>query len=426
MDIALRVLGFFAIGGVMWYVLRPVPSALKVLMLTAFMDMVGLLMVMPLLPFYAKDLGASGFTMTLIVSSFSAAQLLSAPVWGRVSDKYGRRPALIIGLAASTISYIVFAFADSLWLLLVSRIIQGAGGGTVGVIQAYVSDAMEPRKRAQGLGWLSAATNVGVMTGPVLGSETSRFGRPAPGLIAAGLCILNIVFVFYYLKESHGAEARQKAKTARPTREAVYRILFHPGDPATRLIWIYAIAIGAFYGVTASGILTLFLDMRFHITPQTIGYFFAYIGVLNVIFRVALLGKVIDRFGEGRTARIGIAMLALGLFSVPLTNTLWLLALATALLPLGATLTFPAVTALLSQVIGEHERGLYMGLQQTFGGVVRVGYPLWAGFAWDKFATVVPFWTSAGLVAALFFLAVGLEAYQHRTGEHPVVVEEAV
>ncbi|MGI9076954.1 MAG: MFS transporter [Gemmatimonadaceae bacterium] len=424
MDIALRVLGFLAVVGVMGYVLRPVPSSLRVLMFTAFMDMVGLLMVMPLLPFYAKDLGASGFTMTLIVSSFSAAQLLSAPLWGRVSDKYGRRPALIIGLAASAVSYVVFAFADSLWLLLVSRIIQGAGGGTVGVIQAYVSDAMEPRKRAQGLGWLSAATNVGVMIGPVLGSETSRFGRPAPGLIAAALCILNIVFVWYYLIESHGVEARKKAKTARPTREAVYRILFHPADPATRLIWIYAISIGAFYGVTASGILTFFLDVRYNVTPQTIGYFFAYIGVLNVVFRVGLLGKVIDKFGEGKTARLGIVLLALGLFAIPLTNSIPLLAIAAGLLPLGATFTFPAVTALLSQVIGEHERGLYMGLQQTFGGIVRVIYPLWAGFAWDKFAPAVPFWTSAGLVAAMFFLAIGLEAYQHqKTGEHPVVVE---
>src|SRR5688500_4323172 len=163
-------------------------------MLTAFMDMVGVLMLLPLLPFYAKDLGATGFVMAWLGSSFLIAQLISAPLWGRVSDRYGRKPALIIGLSASAVAYVVFAFADSLWLLFLSRIIQGAGGGTVGVIQAYVSDVVEPRNRAKGLGWLSAATNVGVMSGPLLGSAASTWGRHAPGLIAATGCLLNIAF----------------------------------------------------------------------------------------------------------------------------------------------------------------------------------------------------------------------------------------
>ncbi|HET6702415.1 MAG TPA: MFS transporter, partial [Gemmatimonadaceae bacterium] len=158
-----------------------IPANLAVLMLTAFMDMVGVLMLLPLLPFYAKDLGASGFVMAWLGSSFLIAQLISAPLWGRVSDRYGRKPALIVGLAASAVAYVVFAYADSLWLLFVSRIIQGAGGGTVGVIQAYVSDVVEPKNRAKGLGWLSAATNVGVMIGPLLGSAASTWGRPAPG-----------------------------------------------------------------------------------------------------------------------------------------------------------------------------------------------------------------------------------------------------
>ncbi|MEJ7811729.1 MAG: MFS transporter [Gemmatimonadaceae bacterium] len=422
--ILVRVLGAAIVVAMLWFVLRPVPRSLRVLMLTAFMDMVGLLMLMPLLPFYAKNLGASGFHLTLIVASFSAAQLLSAPFWGRVSDRYGRRPAMMIGLAASAVSYVVFAFADSLWLLLLSRLVQGAGGGTVGVIQAYVSDAMEPRKRAQGLGWLSAATNVGVMVGPLIGSETSRLGRPAPGLVAAALCLLNITFVWYYLHESHDVAARARSRSARSPQAAVWRILMHPGEPASKLIWIYAITIGAFYGVTASGILTLFLDARFHATERTIGYFFAYIGVLNVVFRIGLLGKVIERLGEPKTSRLGIALLAVGIFFTPLTTSIPLLALSAALMPLGATFAFPAVTALLSQVVGDNERGLYMGVQQTFGGVVRVLYPLYAGFAWDKLGTVVPFWTSSAVMACMFVVALGTDRLRHRTGEHPVVAAD--
>src|SRR5687768_11281839 len=120
-------------------------------MVTAFVDMVGLLMVLPLLPFYTRDLGGSGLVVGLLVSSFSIAQLLSAPIWGKFSDRYGRRPALLVGLGAAAMAYIVFAFATSLWLLFLSRLVQGAGGGTTGVIQAYVADTLKPEQRARGL-----------------------------------------------------------------------------------------------------------------------------------------------------------------------------------------------------------------------------------------------------------------------------------
>src|SRR3954465_13220557 len=175
---------------------------LVVLMVTAFIDMAGLLMVIPLLPFYAKSMGAGGFIVGAMVSSFSVAQLLSAPIWGRFSDRYGRRPALLVGLGAAAIAYVIFAFANSLWLLFLARLVQGAGGGTVGVIQAYVADAVEPKDRAKGLGWLSASTNAGVAIGPVIGSAAATVNIHAPGLLAAGLCVLNMLFAARFLTES--------------------------------------------------------------------------------------------------------------------------------------------------------------------------------------------------------------------------------
>src|SRR5688572_3189831 len=159
-------------------------AKLVVLMVTAFIDMVGLLMVLPLLPFYAKALGGSGLVVGLLVSSFAIAQLIASPFWGRFSDRYGRRPALLIGLSASAIAYVVFAYASSLWLLFISRIVQGAGGGTVSVIQAYVADAVPAEDRAKGLGWLSAATNAGVALGPLLGTLALSLGPHGPGLTA--------------------------------------------------------------------------------------------------------------------------------------------------------------------------------------------------------------------------------------------------
>jgi multidrug resistance protein len=383
---------------------------LVVLMITAFVDMVGLLMVIPLLPFYAVDLGGSGLIVGVLVSSFSVAQLVSAPIWGRISDRYGRRPALILGLGFSAAAYVVFSYATSIWLLLLSRLIQGAGGGTTGVIQAYVADATEPENRARSLGWISAATNLGVAIGPVLGSLTYAWGREAPGLIAAALCLVNMVFATRYLRESHDVNAASvQGVRIRRSREAVLGVISQAGEPASRLIWIYAISIGSFQGMTA--VLALFLAYRHGVTEQTIGYFFMYIGAISVLTRAGILGPVVDRLGEARLSRYGTVTLALGLAAIPFTYGYLSLALAVALVPLGTAFTFPCITALLSRVIGPHERGLYMGVQQTFGGVARVIGPLWAGFAYDNLGVGVPFWTFAILVAGTLLLGLGMESY---------------
>ena len=139
---------------------------LTVLMVTAFVDMLGLIIVYPLLPFYATRLGANAAMVGALVAAFSVAQLVSAPAWGRLSDRYGRRPAILTGLLVSAVAYVIFAFADSIWLLFVSRIIQGLGGGTIGVVQAYVADISVEKDRAKALGWLSAVTSLGAVVGP--------------------------------------------------------------------------------------------------------------------------------------------------------------------------------------------------------------------------------------------------------------------
>jgi len=173
---------------------------LSVLIAIALVDMIGFAIIFPILPFYVLDLKATPFTVGVITAAFSAAQILSAPIWGRVSDRYGRRPALLIGLLASSVAYVVFGLADAVWLLLLSRVIQGAGGGTTGVAQAYITDSVEPANRARALGWLSAATSAGVMIGPVLGSVAAHWGRAAPGFLAAALCGAKHV-----IRSRHGA-----------------------------------------------------------------------------------------------------------------------------------------------------------------------------------------------------------------------------
>jgi MFS family permease len=392
---------------------------LLALIITAFVDMVGLLMVIPLMPFYARKLGAGSLMVTVLVVSFTAAQLLSAPLWGRFSDKYGRRPALLVGLGAAAIAYVVFAFANSIWLLLLSRLVQGAGGGTVGVIQAYVADSTEPQNRAKALGWLSAATNLGVALGPPLGSVALLMGHSGPGILAAGLCLINMTFAWKYLGESRDMEdAKHHTRKPGASRTAIARVFTHAQDPASRLIWIYAIAMGAFSAVTA--ILPLFLNDQFGIGENRVWIFFTYIGAISVITRAGFLGRIVERFGEARLSRIGLVMLATGLALYPFVHTFTLLALVIALVPLGTAFTFPCVTSLLSRVISASERGLYMGVQQTYGGLSRVLIPLWAGFSYDHFGRPVPFLTSAALV--LFTLLLGLGVDDGRKTSAPSAV----
>lgn len=382
-------------------------AKLFILMVTAFVDMVGLLAVVPLLPFYALEFGANGFVIGMLVSSYAVAQLIAAPLWGRVSDRYGRRPALLVGLTASAIAYVVFGFADSIALLFVSRLVQGAGGGTVGVIQAYVADATRPEDRAKSLGWLSASTNLGVAIGPVLGSAVYVWGSAAPGLFAAGLCVVNIAFAYRYLAESHTAAARGGAGARRgASSEAVLGVIRRPGESASRLIWMYTIAMGAFQGTTA--VLALFLAVQHDVTEQTIGFFFMYIGAISVVTRAFVLGRMVDWLGEVRLSRVGMVLLTAGLVLLPMTHDYVSLGLAVALIPLGTAFTFPCVTALLSHIISPHERGLYMGVQQTFAGAARVLAPLWAGFAWDHLGVGVPFWTSALMVGLALLLGLPL------------------
>ena len=394
---------------------------LLILIITAFVDMVGLLMVLPLMPFYARELGAGSMAVTVMVVSFTAAQLLSAPLWGRFSDRYGRRPALLVGLGAAAMAYVVFALANSIWLLLLSRVVQGAGGGTVGVVQAYVADSTEPQNRAKALGWLSAATNVGVALGPPLGSLALMFGHGGPGYMAAGLCVINMLFAWKFLGESRDMEdARTSVKRPRASREAILQVISHAKDPGPRLIWIYAIAMGAFSAITA--ILPLFLADRFGIGEHRVWIFFTYIGIISVVTRAGFLGYAVDRFGEARLSRIGLVLLAAGLAGMPFARGYVLLAITIALIPLGTAFTFPCVTSLLSRVISSSERGLYMGVQQTFGGLSRVIVPLWAGFSYDHFGHQIPFLTSATLVLLTLLLGLGVDDGRRTT---PAVVSEA-
>lgn len=375
-------------------------KSLGILMSVAFVDMLGFAMIFPLLPFYALRLGGQAWIVGPLVASFSIAQLASAPLWGRVSDRYGRRPTLVIGLSAAAIAYVIFGLADNVWLLFASRLVQGAGGGTTGVVQAYVSDATEPSQRVRGLGWLSSATNAGVMIGPAIGSLASHLGPAAPGLLAAALCTCNIVFAWLYLPESM---PKHQAGRRRSIRAAMREVVRHPTAPQPRLILIYAVGMLAQGSLTA--VLALYLKYRFGVTVKTIGYFFVYIGFLSVLLRALILGPLVDRFGEARLVRAGAISLFLAMLLFPLPHSIPLLAVVLLLFPIGTALLFPAVTAQVSHESDPKELGQTMGVQQAYGGIARVVGPTWATPVYQVLGPTVPFFFIAGIVAVAGGLA---------------------
>ena len=340
------------------------------LMATVFVDMVGFLMVLPLLPFYATRLGASPFLVGAMVSAFAVAQLGTSPLWGRLSDRRGRRPMLLVGIAVSIASYLLFAFACSetamgwmsppqlLALLFLSRLVQGAGGATTGVVQAYVGDAVVAEERAKALGWITAATSAGVMLGPAIGSLASTLGPAAPGLAATVLCLANLAFAWRWLPESSSRESREQAAGGerKSLRGQMLAVAMHPGRPGSRLI----------------------------------------------------LGPVVRRIGEVGALRVGLGALVAGFALQAVAPSVPLFLLVIVLVPIGTALLFPATTSLVTRFAGRHELGSTMGVQQAFGGVARLVGPLWAGAAFQSLGASSPLWISSALAAGTLVFAAGL------------------
>jgi multidrug resistance protein len=382
---------------------------LAVLIAVNFVDMIGFMIVLPLLPFYALKLQATPETIGRLIASFSVAQLVAAPIWGRVSDRYGRRPALLIGLSASAAAYVVFGLAHSVWLLFLSRLVQGAGGGTTGVAQAYVADTVDSADRARALGWLSAATSAGVMLGPAIGSFAAHFGQAAPGMIAAALCLTNVFFAWKWLPESHKEPSAAPVRGRKPMWHPAWMALRHPGTPIARLLWIYGVGMIAFASMTS--VLALYLGAEFAIDEKSIGYIFLYVGVLSFVMRSLLLGPIVDRIGETWAMRIGTLLLVLGLALYPLPRDLWTLAAVIPLVPIGTALLFPATTSLMSRYSEPGELGTTMGVAQTFAGLARVLAPILATITFQRLGHGWPFFVAGGFVALVGIMAFQMDVH---------------
>jgi len=264
------------------------------------------------------------------------------------------------------------------------------------------------------------------VAGPAFGSAMVALGgRRAPGIGAAILSLLVALFAWRFLRESriHATSGGGDSASRATGRSVMLRILTRWNEPASRLIWIYAIAIGGFYGTIQ--LAPLLLQARLQVTEQTVGYFVMYLGGMGVIVRSLVLGRAVDRLGEARVSRLGILLLAIGLAATGLAHRGSLFAVGFTLMPLGTAFLFPCITGLLSHVIPARDRGLYMGVQHTFGGISRVAFPVGAGILMDRFGVGVPFWIAGLLVLATLPLTAALDRWLKAAPSAPAETADA-
>jgi MFS family permease len=380
--------------------------------------MMGFGIVLPLLPFYAESMHASPLEITILVASYSGMQLLAAPLWGRVSDRKGRRPLLIAGLFVSSFSYLLFGLAQNYWWLLLSRMVAGAAGGTITIAQAYVADTTTHEDRARGMGHLGAASGLGVMLGPAIGGFTSHWGLGAPGFVAAALCAVNGIAAWFLVPESRSS-ARRKAShgQAGTVRDWVRSLTTFP---MSIMLLVYFLAISSFNAMTS--VLALFMERSFALTARDMGFLFTLGGGTTVVVRGLLLGTLVKRFGEPATVRFGIVALGIAIMSVPLVPAGTWGMFIVPMYALGAGTLFPALASLVSRATDEDSQGAVLGGSQLVGGLGRVIGPLWAGFAFQNLGIRVPFRIGAGLVLIAFLFAFRIPAPKRRP---PIAVPPA-
>lgn len=374
-------------------------SPVTVVFVTVFIDLLGFGIIIPLMPFYAETFGASALTVGLLNTSFSLMQFLFAPFWGRLSDRIGRRPVILVGLFGSAVSYLLFGLATSLTLLFIARIAAGIAGANIPTAQAYMADITTPENRARGMGLVGAAFGLGFIFGPAIGGFLSHWGYQAPSFFASALSLANFIAAWFLLPESRPQPAVKAAHASR--LDLVRYAATRTGLPPLLLIYFLVVTSFASFETTFA----LYSERRFDFSASSIGYVFAFVGIVLSVIQGFLVGRVVPRVGEHRVVPIAILVLAAGLVLVPLAGTVPVLMLACGLLAVGMGFHSPSMMALISRRSGADTQGGVLGLSQSLASLARVIGPAWGGWLYDRFGMVTPYMAAAGLMGVAFLVS---------------------
>jgi DHA1 family tetracycline resistance protein-like MFS transporter len=353
-------------------------SPLIVVFVTVFIDLLGFGIIIPLLPFYAETFGATAFTVGLLATSFSLMQFIFAPIWGRLSDRVGRRPIILLGLLGSCLSYLGFGMAGTLTALFA---------------QAVVADLTTPENRARGMGMVGAAFGLGFIFGPAIGGFLSRYGYATPAFFASALSLANFVAAWFLLPETLKPEHRATVRVGR--MDALRTALARPHLPLLLLIGFLVVAAFSAFEATFA----LFAERRYAFHASTIGYVFAFVGIILVIVQGFLVGKVVKRIGEHHIVPASLAIVAIGLLMIPGTHSVAALLVANGVMAVGMGFNNPSLMSLVSRYSAAEDQGGVMGLTQSLNSLARIVGPVWGGFAFDHLGIGMPYVGAAAVMA---------------------------
>ena len=371
---------------------------LLTLFLIVFIDLLGFSLILPLLPFYAETFGATPFPIGLLVAAYAAAQLVGAPLLGRLSDRFGRRPVLLISLIGTFIGFLILGFASSLWMLFASRLLDGFTGGNISVAQAYITDITDEKDRAKGLGLLGAAFGVGFIIGPAVGGILSVYGFAVPAFVAAGLSLISILGVIFFLPESLTAEARarleKKAKQEISLRNLWAAINRPRVGPLLNVRFFYGLAFATF-----QTIFPLYAQYKLGLDARNTGFVLTYVGILVVFVQGFLVGWLAARYNEYRLIFLATILMMIVLFAWALVPNLIALLIVLAPLAVAAGILNTLLNSALSKAVYPEEVGGTLGLSASLESLTRVISPTAGGILIGSLGTWAP-----GVVGGLIML----------------------
>lgn len=372
-----------------------------VIFLTVLIDLIGFGIVIPLLPFYALNFGAKSHQIGLLVSTFSLMQFIFNPIWGRISDKIGRRPVILISVFGSFVSYLIFAFANSLWLLFISRMLAGLMGANIATAQAYIADITPSNERAKWMGVVGAGFGIGFVVGPFLGGILSKFGYNVPIFFASGLSLLNFILAYKFLLEPQ----KHKSKTdGLNFSNSISQIL---QDKV--LLFLYFTFFIITFGISINYVVfPLFTKDMFGFDASHNGLLFGYVGMIGVLTQGYLIGKLTKKFKEEKILITGTFLMTIGLLGMTFSSHFLEFLIFATFFTFGSGITTPSVLSLISMQAGTEIQGMTLGLGQSLSSLARVFGPSTGGFFYGNFGQKSPFALGALAMGLSFLLAVGI------------------
>jgi multidrug resistance protein len=388
-------------------------AQLGIIFLTIFIDLIGFGIVIPILPTYAKQFHANDATIGILMGTYSLMQFIFSPVLGRISDRVGRRPVLLVSLVATSIGFAIMGFAHTLAWLFVARIIPGISGGNISTAQAYVADITPPEERSGVMGMIGAAFGLGFTFGPAIGGVLSHFSASAPFLFASGLALFNAILAFIRLPESLSHEHRATAEEKAPISQ-----VFKHGWHLPALMGAYFFSIAGFSVLNM--MFPLFTNVRFGFDQQKNGYLFAFIGFIGIVIQGGVLRRLLKKKSEKSLALSGVVLLIAGMVYLAAVYNLTNLLIASAILGIGNSLVMPTLSGLASRSAERSWQGRVNGLMQSAGSLARFVGPMMAGqfLALDvnklgqplSYYGRTPCWAAAGVLFLSLLLTLKLPA----------------